>query len=86
MRNDDVLKRVKEDCLPCWTHTERIKRKQHSTDFGRHNLREESKGRPRRMLMDDNCEWSAKQTYAEVKRLVADRETWRKVIMTHLTF
>jgi len=40
--------------------------------------------RPRRMGMDDTYE-SANKTYGEVKRLAADGETWRKMIVTHQT-
>lgn len=57
-------------------------RRQQATDFGRQNFGKKAKGRPRRMWIDDICEWLAKKTCGEAKRLAADRETWRKIIMT----
>jgi len=94
MRNEDVLKVVKEDRLQC----RRIVK--HKLSYAGHILRgssgdsillileckiygKKARGRPRRMWMDDIYEWSAKKTYGEVKRLAADIETWKKMILTH---
>jgi len=55
---------------------------QYSTDFECKIYRKKSRGWPRRMWMDDIYEWSANKTPGEMKRLAADRETWRKMIMT----
>jgi len=95
MRSEDVLKVVKEDHLQC---RRRIVKQKLSyaghilRGSSGDNIQmilegtiyaKKARGRPRRMWTDDIYEWSANKTYGEVKRLAADRETWKKMIMDH---
>ena len=85
MRNDDVQKMVKEDRLQCRRrfvkqklsyagHILRASSGDNILLILEGNLHgKKARRRPRRMWMDDICEWSAKKTYGEMKRLAADR-------------
>ena len=38
-------------------------------------------GHPKRIWMDDICEWSLLDTYGKVKRAAEDRKRWKLIVV-----